>query len=62
MKPIVGRRMPKKRKKPKRTDINPKAIEKRLQRYGDGDARDQFGKPTSQLAKAKPLQGAVNND
>ena len=47
--------MPKKRKKPKRGDVDAKAMEKRLQRYGKGDARDKFGKPSHTLVKAKPL-------
>lgn len=32
-----------------------KEMEKRLQRYGEGHARDKFGKKTNLLAKAKPL-------
>lgn len=46
--------MPKKRKT-KRGVIDAKAMEKRLQRYGESDARDKFGKKTNQLAKAEPL-------
>lgn len=35
--------------------IDEKAIEKRLQQYGQGTGRDKFGKTATVLAVAKPL-------
>ena len=46
--------MPKKRKT-KRGDVNAKAMEKRLERYGKAPPNDNFGKPTHKPIKAKPL-------
>ena len=50
--------MAKKRKR-KKTMPNAKAMEKRLERYGEGTGRDKFGKKTNQqdiqTAKAVPL-------
>ena len=53
-----------KKLKRKKAAFNAKAIEKRLQHYGKGDARDKFGKPTNipVIAKAKPLTELSGND
>lgn len=45
-----------KKHKRKNGALDAKAIEKRLEHYGKGDARDKFGKKTNQLAKARALQ------
>ena len=45
-----------KKLKRKKAAFDAKAIEKRLQHYGKGDARDKFGKPTHTPVRAKALQ------
>ena len=56
--------MGKKRKRKTVADADAKAIEKRLEHYGEGHGRDKFGKKTNQheiqeqagmVAKAMPL-------
>ena len=50
-----------KKRKAKKGALDAKAIEKRLEHYGKGDARDKFGKKTNQLAKAEALQEMSNS-
>ena len=52
---LLQRRHMAKKRKGKRAGLDVKGIEKRLERYGNGEARDKFGKKTNQLAKAQPL-------